>query len=130
MGGDESRNVNDFPIPVEIKNWADPIKPPFVRRSTFKTHVLDPAVEPTFVQICDYEPKRYRMAINVIDVSVTLTLDVPVNSPDTTTASLAPQGLYLPVNENKAPYEFFGPDAMWLNALTAVTRVTVVKEYC
>jgi hypothetical protein len=68
------------------------------------------------------------LVIQVIDVAVTLTNEYPVTSPDTSTASLAPQGLYLPPSLNER-YEFFGPDAFWLNSLSAVTRVTVMKEY-
>jgi|SRR5882762_6569693 len=116
----------------QIKNWATPIKPPYVKRTTFKTYILDPTAAngAKNVQICDYEPTRMRLAIQVIDVAVTLTLEPPNTSPDTSTATLAPQGLYLPPNVASRQYEFFGPDAMWLNSLTAVTRVTVVKEYC
>ena len=117
----------------QIKNFADPpAKPPFVKKTTIKTWIIDPTgvAGPKNTQICDYEPTRLRMAIQVIDVSVTLTRETPVTSPDTSTASSAPQGLYLPPNVAAQPYEFFGPDAFWLNSLTAVTRVTVIKEYC
>lgn len=118
-------------VPVEIKNWADPIKPPYVKRTSFKTWIIDPAgvAGPKSVAFCSYEPTRFRMLIQVIDVAVTVTTDSPVASPDTSTASVAPQGLYLPPTLNYR-YEFLGPDAMYLNALTAVTRVTVQKEYC
>lgn len=124
--------VITHPVPVEIKNWADPIRPPFVKKTTIKTYIIDPtgAAGPKNVQICDYEPKRLRLSINVIDAAVSMTLDAPVASPDASTASTAPQGGYLPISVSAPDYEFFGPDAMWLNSLTAVTRVTVVKEYC
>jgi hypothetical protein len=119
------------PIPVEIKNWADPIKPPYVKNTTLRTYIVDPAnVTAKYVQICDYEPRRLRMAIQVIDVAVALCMEQPVTSPDTSSATVANVGLYMPPNVAGPVYEFFGPDAMWLNALTAVTRVTVVKEYC
>jgi len=121
------------PVPVEIKNWAPPVKPPYVKNTTLRTYVIDPlgVAGPKNVQITDYEPRRLRMAIQVIDVAITLTTDVPTTSPDTSTASAAPnQGQYLPPNVATHPYEYFGPDAFWLNSLTAVTRVTVVKEYC
>lgn len=119
-------------IPLEIKNWPDPIKPPYVKSTTIKTYVIDPtgAAGPKSAQICDYEPRRYRLAIQVIDVAVTMTKESPVASPDTTAAGIAPQGLYLPPNVATQPYEFNGPDAFFLNSLTGVTRVTVVKEYC
>lgn len=130
--------TEDHTIPVrlvnpgDIKNDAPPAKPPYVKRTTIKTWVIDPTGVngPANVQICDYEPTRLRMAIQVIDVSVALTKESPNKSPDTSTASSAPQGLYLPPNVAAQPYEFFGPDAFWVNSLTAVTRVTVVKEYC
>jgi len=116
----------------QIKNWSAPIKPPYVKKTTLKTYILDPAGTsgPKNAQICDYEPTRMRIAIQVIDVAVSLTLDTPTASPDTSTATIAPQGLYMPPNPASSPYEFFGPDAFYLNSLTAVTRVTVVKEYC
>jgi hypothetical protein len=116
----------------QIKNWATPIKPPYVKKTTLKTYILDPTAAngPKNVQICDYEPTRMRIAIQVIDVAVTLTNEPPTSSPDTTTASTAPQGRYLPPNVASKEYELFGPDAFWLNSLTAVTRVTVTKEYC
>lgn len=119
--------------PEDIKNYADPpAKPPYVRKTTIKTQIIDPTglAGPKNLQICDYEPKRLRVAIQVIDVAVALTMEPPTTSPDATTASTAPQGLYMPPNAGNRPYEFYGPDAFWLNSLTAVTRVTIVKEYC
>jgi hypothetical protein len=126
------------PIPVQvvgldqvIANTAPAAKNPFVKNTSLKTYVLDPAGlvgAGKYAQISDFEPRRIRMAIYVVDVAVALTMEQPVTSPDTTSASAAPQGLYMPPRDN--PYEFFGPDAFWLNSLTAVTRVSVVKEYC
>lgn len=121
------------PIPVEIKNWAEPIKPPFVKKTTVKTYIIDGsgAVGQKVAQISDYEPKRYRMVISVVDTAVALTLEAPTASPDPgNTASAAPQGLYL--SPSTTPYTFNGPDAMWLNSIqgAAVTRITVTKEYC
>ena len=136
MGTDDHVISVRLTNPEDIKNFADPpARPPYVKKTTVKTYILDPAGAatgngPTQVQICDYEPKRLRLTIQPIDVAVTVTLDAPTKSPDTTSASVAPQGAYLPPIPAGRPYEFFGPDAMWLNSLTAVTRVTVVKEYC
>lgn len=120
------------PVQVEIKNWADSAKPPTVKKSTLKTYIIDPTAVagPKNVQIADYEPLRFRLLIQVIDVAVALTLEVPTTSPDVSTASIAPQGRYLPPNVASPEYVFLGPDAFWLNSLTAVTRVTVTKEYC
>lgn len=121
------------PIQVEVKNWPDNgvAKPPFVRRTTVKTHIVDPAGSGSGrnVQISDYEPNRLRMAILVIDAAVALTMEQPTTSPDTSTSAVAPTGAYLPPNANAPMYEFFGPDAFWLNSLGTITRVTVVKEY-
>lgn len=115
------------PIPVEIKNWADPIKPPFVKKTTIRTYVMDVNGKP--IAICDFEPKRYRTLLIVVDQAVIITLDNPVASPDNTTASIAPQGGYLP--PTPVPYEFWGPDAFYLNSVSGATatRVTVIKEY-
>lgn len=124
------------PVPVEIKNWAEPIKPPFVKNTTVRTYVIDPAapLNNRNVQITDYEPNRLRMAILVIDAGVSITTEPPVNSPDVTSTTLAPQGAYLPPNAaagnlTASPYEFFGPNAFWLNPVSTVTRVTIIKEY-
>jgi hypothetical protein len=121
------------PVPVEIRNWPDPApaKPPLVRNTTLKTYIIDPAgsAGEKRVQITDFEPNRLRMAIQVIDAAVALTNEVPTNSPDVSTSSTAPQGRYLPPNVAAPDYEFFGPDALWLNSLGTITRVTVTKEY-
>lgn len=123
------------PVPVEVKNWAPSIKPPFVKKTTIRTYILDPTGATGVgknVQIADYEPNRLRLAIIVCDFAVALTFDTPSTSPDPSLVTVAPQGAYLPVNANGAPYEFFGPDAFWLNSIAANTpgRVTVIKEFC
>jgi len=119
------------PIDVNVKNWADPVKPPYVKRTTFKTYTIDPnGVDgPKNVQICDYEPTRIRLAIFVVDAACALTLNTPTLSPDTNTLALPPVGLYLQSSPARV-VEFYGPDAMWLNSLGAETRVSVLKEYC
>lgn len=124
---DSQYRLPEGPIPVEIKNWADPIKPPYVKSTTLVTYIV--LANSKGVQICDYEPKRFRMALIVVDQPVILTKVQPVSSPDTSTASIAPQGAHLPVT--LIPYELNGPDAMWLNSVSGSTdtRVTVIKEY-
>lgn len=120
------------PIEVNIKNWPDPpAKAPVVKNTTVKTYIIDPAnasVNDRRPQIADFEPKRLRMAIYVVDSAVALTNEQPTTSPDASTATSAPQGGYLPVST--VAYELFGPDAWWLNAISGATRVTVIKEYC
>jgi hypothetical protein len=126
-------NVDDRipnPVAVEITNWAPPIKPPVIKNTTVKTYIIDPAnVNFRYVQITDFEPKRSRLAIQVIDSAVALLTLAPSTSPDTSSATVANDGLYLPPNVAGPVYTFYGPDAFWLNALTTVTRVTVTKEY-
>lgn len=125
MSGDE-RIAN--PVEVVIKNWGESVKPPTIKNTTVKTYILDPAglAGPKNIQICEYEPRRMRCTVAVYDSPVALTLDPPVNSPGTSTASLAPEGLHLGTAYD---YDFFGPDNMWINSITAVTRVGVTKEY-
>lgn len=126
------------PVPVEVKNWAPPVKPSNpITRTTIRTYVLDPAGSGAgkSVQVCDYEPNRMRMAVLVVDAAVTIATAVPVTSPGASTATLGNEGGYLPPNAaanvgTTMPYEFFGPDAMWLNSMATITRVTVIKEYC
>lgn len=121
------------PVPVEVKNWAPSIKPPYVKNTTVRTVVVDPAAGAgnNYVVIGGYEPTRMRVALIVIDSAVMLTTTQPSKSPDASATTGAGEGAFLPPNATNAPmYEFFGPDAMWLNSLTTITRVTVIKEYC
>lgn len=123
-------------VDVNVKNWPDKwAKPPAIKQTSFKTYILDPAAGPggpnvKSVQICEYEQRRTRLVIQVIEQPVALTLESPVTSPDANAAASTVQGRYLPA---AAAYEycFYGPDAMWLNSLTGATagRVTVTKEY-
>ena len=134
MGDNVDERVSN-PVPVEIKNWAPAIKPPYVKRTTLQTYVLDPAGltgAGKSVQICDYEPLRLRLVLIVNDVPIALSMVPPVTSPDVASApGVAPQGAFLPVNTAATPYELFGPDAFWLNSLVGtVGRVTVIREYC
>lgn len=117
------------PIPVNIQNWAPPVKPPFVKNSTVKTYIIDPAGTGAGknVQISDYEPNRLRMLILPIDFAVALVDAQPTTSPDASTSAAANVGAYLPVST--VPVELCGPDAWWLNSLGTITRVTVIKEY-
>lgn len=122
-------------VDVNIKNWADvSAKPRVVKRTTVKTWVLDStgAAGAKFQQIASYEPDRVRMWIMVNDFAVAILIDPPNFSPDPNNAAgTAPQGAFLPVNTNATPYEFFGPDAFWINSVAAgAGRVTVIKEYC
>lgn len=120
------------PVPVEIKNWAPAIKPPYVKNTTVRTYIVDPAgaANNKNLSIAGFEPSRLRMALVVIDAAVAITTDQPSTSPDTSSTAAANIGGYLPPNINGTPYEFFGPDTFWLNSLTTITRVTVIKEYC
>lgn len=127
------------PVPVlldekTIRNWAEAAKPPVIKNTTAKTYLLDAAGTPPIgqgrmAQICDYEPKRVRVVIKPIDQAVALTFEPPTSSPDTSSATVAPQGAHLAVTNDEG-YKFFGPDAMWVNSITGTTRVTVIKEYC
>lgn len=76
-------------IGVTVQNWPDSwAKPPAIRKTILKTWIIDPAGlnGVTNQQICEYEPKRTRMVIQVPDQSVALTTDPPVSSPDKATA--------------------------------------------
>ncbi len=122
-------------ISVTVKNWPDSwAKPPVISRTTVKTYTIDPAASPLDnnarrTQIAEYEPNRKRMVIQVIDASVMLCAEVPVESPDTSTVADPGVGRYLP-NSLNVEYVLYGPDAWWINSLAAATRVTVTKEYC
>lgn len=121
-------------ISVNVRNWPKEWgKPPRIARTTVKTYVIDPAGNvqddnSRRTQISEYEPNRVRMEVHPIDASVMLCTDIPTTSPDVSTATVPGTGRYLPVES--VPYCFYGPDAFWINSLTAATRVTVTKEYC
>lgn len=118
------------PVPVSVTNWAPPAKLPCIKNTTIKTYILDStkATGPSFVQISDYEPARCRLAIWVLDQNITILTDPPTETPNISAGlTVAPQGGLLPISS--VPYEFFGPDAFWLNSLNATARVVVVKEY-
>lgn len=136
MTREYDEDVQPIPVVVIGAKWPEPVKERYVKRTTFKTYVLDAAGidGADNVQICDYEPNRCRMVVHVIDTTVALTLESPVNSPDSADAvTNAQQGRLLPPasGSHNGEYAFFGPDAMWLNTLTGetTTRVTVTKEY-
>lgn len=120
-------------VPVTIQNSAElKAEPRYVKKTTVKTYVIDPAASDTtqrWAQIAEYEPSRVRTVIQVIDAACALTLEAPISKPDPAAATVAPQGRYLP-NSTAFEYVLFGPDAMWINSMAAVTRVTVTKEYC
>jgi hypothetical protein len=121
-------------IHVTIKNWADAAKPPRIANTTVKTYTIDPAAaavnnnDARRIQIADYEPNRLRMVIQVIDSPVMLCKETPPTSPDVSTVAAPGTGRYLPSSTEE--YILYGPDAWWINSLTAATRVTVTKEYC
>lgn len=118
------------PVPVSVTNWAPPAEPPAIKNTTLKTYILDSTGVngDTKYQISDYEPRRVRLAIWVLDQNITLLTEIPTQSPNISAgATTAPQGALLPISN--IPYEFFGPDAFFINSLNATARVIVVKEY-
>lgn len=119
------------PVPVTVTNWAPPVKPPFCKNTTVRTIVVDPANgnQNNYLQVSDYEPNRLRLALVVIDADVMITTDPPTTSGVASTTAVPGNGGVLPKNSGNDPYEFFGPDAFWINSLATITRVTVIKEY-
>jgi hypothetical protein len=134
------KHDNETPkVPVdidwsEVKNWAEKFaQPRLVKTTSMKTHVVD-ATGATgagkAVQIAAYEPARVRTLIQALDADVVLLTQNPSVVPDATVAAgIAPaDGMVIP-KANTVPTEFYGPDALWINSITGVTRVNVVKEY-
>lgn len=124
-------------IPVVIKNWAESAKPPRVANTTVQTVVIDSAGVaggvPRNLQIAVYESNRLRLVVQPLDHDVVLCKAVPVVSPDPAiTAGSTPVGRLLPTGAptNFYEYEFYGPDAWWINSMSGgATRVTITKEY-
>lgn len=125
------------PVEVVVKNWTDKeVKPRLVKNTTMTTYVVDGTdVNKKIIQICGYEPHRFRVIVQAVDHEVGITTEVPKANEVPLSASpivgysavryLPPQG----ANASNE-YVFFGPDAMWLVALGSTGRVTVTKEYC
>lgn len=108
------------PVEVTVKNYTDMVaKPRDIKKTTLHTYLIDPAGVTGLknVQITDYEPKRIRTLIQVYDNPVALTTDSPGTSPDTSAAdhTLSQGRLLMP--DPSMVYEFWGPDAFFLNAL-------------
>lgn len=119
------------PVPVTVKNWPDPpAKLPAVRNTVLRTVLLSATGDGTSYQISDYEPKRVRLVVIPLDAACVIMDSVPSTSPDTSIAGTKPSsgGAVLPTGIQ--PYEFYGPDALWLNRLATDTRVTIIKEFC
>lgn len=130
MAQDAQRITN--PVPVEIKNWPDPpAKKPAIKNSSLRTYLLIAAGGDGLApQIADYEPNRVRMAVYVLDAPIGILDSIPSTQPDASTATAKPNsggGVFV---NSVQPYEFFGPDAWWINQLGTTTRVVVLKEYC
>lgn len=124
-----SDEVTMHPVQVEVKNYSDLVaKPKLIQKTTLRTLLVDPAgvVGQKNIQICDYEPKRVRLAIQVVDFTVVISAEPPAVSPD---VSATPQGKRLASTTN-FEYEFFGPDAFWINSTDGIAKVSITKEYC
>lgn len=118
------------PLPVVLTNF-DGLYVKRPRLTVCKTWVLDPAkiAGPSYQQICQEEPTRYRLTVKAWTAAIAVCDSLPRTSPDTATATAAPEGAYVNANDGADPWEFFGQDALWVNSLGTVTLVTVVKEY-
>ena len=131
---DLARVMAAHPVEVTVRNWPEApwAKPRVIARTTFKTYVLDPAG--TFgdksIQICEYEPARARLVVQVIEAPIGIYTTKPNTTPDANAVAgqLSDVGRYLP-NTLAYSYEFFGCDPMWINSFGTLTRVTVTKEY-
>lgn len=126
-------------IPVIVRNAAD-LKTPQLRptKTTAQIFIVDGSnADPSkrTMQVAGYEPTRRRIAIHAYDSAVNVVFgDVPKVSPDTSAggppATAPTQGITVPGNDSARPWEFFGCDAVWLNAASSTpTRVAVIKEY-
>lgn len=124
-----SDRIND-PVPVEIKNWPDPpAKLPTVKNTIVRSILLSNAgFDGMSMQLGDYEPKRIRMVIIPLDAAVSIQDSNPTNVGQTSDVTHKADGGIFP--NGIQPYEFYGPDALWVVRLSADTRVTIVKEYC
>lgn len=120
-------------IPVVVRNASD-LKTPQLRatKTVPQQYIVDGSnSDPSkrFVQICGYEPTRRRMVIYSHDAPVNFLTESPKISPDTAAAA-TPLGQGVTIPQGGTPWEFWGCDAVWLNAGSSTpTRVVVVKEY-
>lgn len=118
------------PLPVKLTGF-DGLYVKRPRVTTVMTYVLDPADinGRTFYQICAEEPTRYRLLIQNWTASIAVLGQKPRVSPDTASATVAPEGAFMTASDGRKPWEFYGTDALWINSLGTITLVTVVKEY-
>jgi hypothetical protein len=120
------------PVPVEIKNWPDPpAKNPAIKNTITRNYILtaDGSIDGSVVQIGDYEPKRVRLVLLVVDAAIAVADSLPGNTgAQVSSVTAKPSGAVLP--NTAQPYEFFGPDALWIINLGTPTRVSMIKEYC
>lgn len=116
-------------VPVDV-DFSKAPSVPCVVKSTTVTLILDAtgAIGPKFAQLCDYEPNRMRLVVTPIDQDVVVAVTQPVASPDTSSATVAPQGTHV-AKVPAFPFVTMGPDAFWVNSIAGTTRVTVLREY-
>lgn len=128
MTAPDTNRIND-PVPVEIQNWPNPpAKDPEIKNSVVRSFLLSSnGFDGLVAPIGDYEPKRVRLAVYVLDAPISIQDSNPSNSGQTSDVThKADGGIFV---NGVQPYEFFGPDAFWIVRLTADTRVTIIKEY-
>lgn len=118
------------PVPVEIQNWPNPpAKEPAIKNSILQNVILAAGFDGLVYQVSDYEPKRVRLVLIPLDAAIAVSDSRPVaNGTSTSDITHKPEGGVLP--NGIQPYEFFGPDALWISQLGTVTRVTIIKEFC
>lgn len=119
------------PVQVKVMNWPSPDKTRY-NKTTVKTYIFDPAGTggiPKTQVIAGYEPTRTRLVIRAIDADVMLTTAAPVTVPGTSSTTVQAEGMHISGGINVPPTILFGQDEFYITALSAVSRVTVIKEY-
>lgn len=101
-------------------------------RTTIKCYLLDPVNNPVVAAI-PYNVNRYKTIITTNDAGVIVTSDNPGSTSQVDTAASPPGGAALHIATMGVGYSgatIYGPDALWLQAITgaAVTRVNVIQH--
>ena len=101
-------------------------------RTTLKCYSIDPVNNPVVAAI-PFNPNRYKVVVTTNDAGVIVTSENPGTASQTDTASSPPGGAAVHVGTMGAGFNgvtLYGPDAFWLQAITAAaaTRVNVVQH--
>lgn len=117
---------------VEI-SLEDDFTPKKRLRSFIRTFPLHPANNPIQL-VAPFNPNRYKCTIFESDVGMIIATDLPTVVPSLTAPGVLPEGtaiLSSSTGNGFDGFEFYGPDSIWVVAITGNTacRVSVIQTF-